>query len=63
MRNFKRERVTHAYKMTFQARSTRVWYDRHPILPCNVDNLDDILCRVRIYHDAVRIPYTMDAQM
>jgi hypothetical protein len=49
--------------MTFQARSTRVRYDRHPILPCNVDNLDDILCRVRIYDDAVRTPYKKDARM
>src|SRR5882762_5580947 len=52
-----REVVTHASKMTFQACSTRVRDDRHSVLSRNVDDLHDILSRVRIDHDAMRTSY------
>jgi hypothetical protein len=57
----KREKgVTHARKVTFQARSTRVRDDGHSVLSCNIDDLHDILRRVWIYNDAVRAPYTKE---
>ena len=53
---------THACKMAFQARSTRIRDDGHAVLPCNVNNLHDILSRVRIDHDAMRKPYPKTVQ-
>jgi hypothetical protein len=58
----RRKWVTHARKMTFQARSSGVRDDRHSVLPCNIDDLHDILRRVRIYYDAVRAPYTKETE-
>ena len=55
---FMRVVITHACKMTFQARSTRVRDDGHAVLPRNVNDLHDIFSRVRIYYNAMRETYS-----
>ena len=37
--------------------------DGHSVLSCNIDNLHDILRRVRIDHDAIRTSYPKVTQM